>query len=175
MSGSAGAPLPEEDVSQLSFGAFDSASWLPNSHVSLLLAEIAAKRYGGSGGGAEGRPPPEVFTKAREYATRFVGAVEVTDVAAIDELFSSLRALEWAREGSAAGAAAPPARLHEYQILAFSNLNPGSVAAARALIPKLEPFSDEEIAEVLTLLRRTAARSQVGIADLLGGSGGVPA
>ena len=174
MNGSASASVAEEDVSQLSFGAFDSASWLPNSHVSLLLAEIAAQRYG-SGSGADARPPPEVFAKAREYATRFVGAVEVTDVAAIDELFTALRALEWAREGSTAGAAAPPARLHDYQILAFSNLNPGSVAAARALIPKLEPFSDEEIAEVLTLLRRTAARSQVGVADLLGGGGVVPA
>ena len=58
----------------------------------------------------------------------------------------------------------PPAA----QILAFSNLNPGSVAAARALVPKLDAFSDEEIGEVLLLLKRASARSQVGVADLLG-------
>ena len=62
-------------------------------------------------------------------------------------------------------APAPP------QILAFSNLNPGSVAAARALVPKLDGFSDEEITEVLVLLRRASARSQAGIADLLGAQG----
>ena len=63
---------------------------------------------------------------------------------------------------------APPPRHPPAQILAFSNLNPGSVAAARALVPKLDAFSDEEIGEVLLLLKRASARSQAGVADLLG-------
>ena len=122
MSGSgADAAKEEEDVSQLQFGGLADAEWIPNSHVSMLLAQIAANKYGGgeAGAGASssgGRPPPEVFAKAREYASRFVGAVEITDSAAIDELFSSLRGLAWAREGTAEGEPAPAATLHQYQV-----------------------------------------------------------
>ena len=125
MSGSgADAAKEEEDVSQLQFGGLADAEWIPNSHVSMLLAQIAANKYGGGEAGAgassAARPPPEVFAKAREYASRFVGAVEITDSAAIDELFSSLRGLAWAREGTAEGEPAPAATLHQYQVRAWA-------------------------------------------------------
>lgn len=166
----AAADAPEEDVSLLHFGPGFSSDvhFLPNSHVSLLLSQISEKKYGGGGGE---RRAPEVFSKARAYAGRFIGAVDISDVAAIDELFHALRALEFPREGGGAGgdeeeAGGEPVqphtvKLHEYQILAISNLNPPSVAAARALIPKLDGFSDDEINEILTTLRRSSARSQV--------------
>ena len=124
-SSSAAADIPEEDVSQLQFGAgfSEDVHFLPNSHVAMLLAQLAERKYGGAGGAGE-RRAPEVFTKARTYASRFIGAVDASDVAAIDELFIALRALEFRRDGGGGGGedeggeAAPPQsiRLHEYQV-----------------------------------------------------------
>jgi len=156
------AEIEEEDVNTLSFGAdFDGAVFLPNSSIALLLQKIAEKKYGE-------RAPPEVFAKAKTYASAFGGAVELTDVAAIDELYTSLRSLEFVRESLDAESGEPvvtKVKLHEYQLVALSNLNPSSIAAARCLIPSLDSFSDDELSECLTLLRRASAKHQPGVAD----------
>lgn len=44
------------------------------------------------------------------------------------------------------------------QIVSLSNLNPGSVAAARSLIPSLIVFTDDEVGEMLSALRRSSAK-----------------
>lgn len=49
----------------------------------------------------------------------------------------------------------PPPAL---QIVSLANLNPGTVAAARSLIPSLAPYSDEEVGEMLAVLRRASAK-----------------
>lgn len=111
MSGAGGLDQ-EEDVAQLTFGDFKDAAWIPNSHVALLLQQIADKKYA-----TADRRMPEVFAKSRAYAGRFVGAVELTDVAAIDELFASLRSLEFVRESAEdADGESTRVRLHEYQV-----------------------------------------------------------
>ncbi len=43
-------------------------------------------------------PARRVFAKAQEYAAKFPGAVDLTDVAAVDELYASLGALEFVRQ-----------------------------------------------------------------------------
>lgn len=96
------------------------------------------------------------FVKAREYVKRFGGAVSLTDAAALDELYDTLRHLSFVRE-SADGEITKVA-LHEYQIVALSNLNPATKEAARALIPTLDIFTDDEIGEMLVILRRATSR-----------------
>lgn len=116
------------------------------------------------------RPARRSYAKALSYAQAHMGAVHLRDAAAIDDLFSSLRGLEWERVNEETGEAGT-ARLHEYQIVALSNLNPGSVAAARSLIPSLIVFSDDEVGEMLSALRRSSAKYS-GLDAAGGGEGG---
>jgi hypothetical protein len=157
------AEIEEEDVNSLSFGAdFDGAVFLPNSSIALLLQKIAEKKYG------ERAPPEyvgcqcevlcagrasrlqspsfpsivlchcRVFAKAKTYASAFGGAVELTDVAAIDELYTSLRSLEFVREALDAESGEPvvtKVKLHEYQVRNVFN--------KQELIARFLPLSTE--------------------------------
>ena len=49
--------------------------------------------------------------------------------------------------------------LHSYEIVALTNLNPPSVAAAKSLIPSLDELEDTDLNDAITLLRKTSARS----------------
>ncbi len=103
-----------------------------------------------------------MFAKAQEYAAKFPGAVDLMDVAAVDELFASLSALEFVREETDDATGEPVVkrtRLQPYQIVALSNLNPPSADVARSLIPSLETLTDAELGEALTILRRASARA----------------
>lgn len=42
--------------------------------------------------------------------------------------------------------------------MALANLNPGTVLAARSLVPSLAIFNDEEVGEMLAILRRSSAK-----------------
>jgi hypothetical protein len=63
--------------------------------------------------------------------------------------------------------------------VSLANLNPGTVAAARSLIPSLAPYSDEEVGEMLSVLRRASAKYTGRDAALgapgAGGAGGFDA
>lgn len=105
-------------------------------------------------------PPAVVASRAFEsallYAKKFKGAVQIQDPAAIDEVFASLTALEFPRvkdDGSE-----ERLRLHQFELTALTNLNPGTVAAAKSLVPSLEKFQDDEVEEMLKLLRRASAK-----------------
>ena len=45
-----------------------------------------------------------------------MGAVQINDPAAIDELFTALRSLEWDRPDEEGGDALKKERLHDYQV-----------------------------------------------------------
>ena len=49
----------------------------------------------------------------------------------------------------------------------LANLNPATVAAARGLVPSLSRFSDDEVYDVLALLRRSSTKlgGAVGMID----------
>jgi hypothetical protein len=101
-----------DDVNALLFGDLPSdTAFLPNASVSMLLGKVAAQKY-------SEKPAPKIFAQAHEYAARFAGAVDLTDIAAVDELFTSLSALEFVRE--AAGEDGVPVvtkkKLHTYQV-----------------------------------------------------------
>lgn len=64
----------------------------------------------------------------------------------------------------------PPPAL--FQIVALSNLNPASKEAARALVPKMDAFTDDEINEMLTVLRRATSKFGVPGDEGAGGGGG---
>lgn len=104
-----------------------------------------------------------------------MGAVQILDPADIDAVFTKLKsfAFERADDGGAGGdgdddggggrvdRAAPVVRelrLRQYQVVALANLNPSTVAAARSLIPSLAPFTDEELGEMLAVLRGASAK-----------------
>ncbi len=104
----------------------------------------------------EGKWMPDVFEKSLEYSKRFGGAVQTEDVTAIDELFHALQNIDFVRARDDGGE--DRLKLHGYEIVALVNLNPGSTAAAKGLVPSLERLTDEELDEVLKLLRRSSAR-----------------
>lgn len=96
------------------------------------------------------------FDQALQYAKKFKGAVKIQDPTAIDEILASLSALEFPRtqdDGSE-----NRLRLHQYELTALTNLNPGTVTAAKSLIPSLDKFQDEEVEEMLKILRRASAK-----------------
>lgn len=98
---------------------------------------------------------------ALEYARRFKGAVQVDTPAVIDEVFASLSALEFQRDETEGGPPPPdPPRLVEYEKVALANLNPGTVAAAKSLVPSLERLLDSEVETALVVLRRASARGE---------------
>ena len=48
------------------------------------------------------------------------------------------------------------------QVVVLANLNPATVNAARGLVPSLSRFDDDEVADVLTLLRRSSTKYAPG-------------
>ena len=120
--------------------------------------------------------------KANKYCDKFGGALQASDVQAVDALAEALTALEFVREvGGGDGGAAVGAgggggagdedaevaimgeetriKLHSFEIVSLINLNPTTAAAAKSLIPSLEKLADEEIEnEILKLLKRASAR-----------------
>ena len=65
--------------------------------------------------------PPEAFTKSLSYAQAHMGAVQLTDVEEIDELFTALRSLEFERpvldaDDGGEGGGVEKIRLHQYQV-----------------------------------------------------------
>ena len=121
-----------------------------------------------------------------------MGAVQTRDPAAIDELFTGLRALAFSREGP--DGEMTTEKLHQFevryflalyakgrkgvrrmrqvtrrcvfdlQVVVLANLNPSTTEAARALVPSISRFSDDEIAECLSLLRRSSTKFTPGAA-----------
>jgi hypothetical protein len=81
----------EEDVQTLSFGDFHNVEFMSNASAAILLKAVTEKKYGE-------RNPPEVFSKAFAYAKKFPGAVEISDVAGVDQLFTELSTLQFDRE-----------------------------------------------------------------------------
>jgi hypothetical protein len=59
------------------------------------------------------------------------------------------------------------------QVAMLANLNPASVASARALLPSLsaegQGFSDEEIGEMLAKLRRSSVKYAAGSIVIMDG------
>lgn len=101
-----------DDVNALAFGDLPPETrFLSNSTVSMLLAKVASQKYGD-------KPKPKVFEQASEYAARFAGAVDLTDVAAVDELFTALTNLEFVRETTAddGTVSVTKQKLHSYQV-----------------------------------------------------------
>lgn len=102
-----------DDVNALAFGDLPPETrFLSNSTVSMLLAKVASQKYGDS------KAKPKVFEQASEYAARFAGAVDLTDVAAVDELFTALTNLEFVRETTAddGTVSVTKQKLHSYQV-----------------------------------------------------------
>lgn len=89
------------------------------------------------------------------YAGAHMGAVQLHDPAAVDDVFMSLRALTFPREDEGESFTI---KLHEFQIIALANLNPASLAATRALVPSMQVYSDEEVNEALAVLRRASGK-----------------
>lgn len=81
----------EEDVNNLAFGEFGGVDFLSNASAAILLQAVASRKY-------QDRQPPEVFSKAVSYAKKFAGAVEISDVAGVDQLFTELSSLQFDRE-----------------------------------------------------------------------------
>lgn len=97
------------------------------------------------------------FEKSLKYTQKFGGALQTQQPEAIDELFEGLGALEFLRETDDGDV--KRLKLQSYEIVALTNLNPSTAAAAKSLIPSLEKLTDEELeSEVLKLLRRSSAR-----------------
>ena len=57
-----------------------------------------------------------VFSKALEYAKAHMGAVQINDPTAIDELFTALKALEWDRPAEEEDGELTRVRLQQYQV-----------------------------------------------------------
>jgi len=66
--------------------------------------------------------------------------------------------LEYAREASE-GQEAHTLSLHTYELAALSNLAPGTVDEAMALIPSLARFAPEEVEQMLTAVVMAVAKS----------------
>ena len=106
-------------------------------------------------------PPRRAYAKSMSYAHANMGAVPLTDAIAIDEVYSSLARLTFDRFGDPEDKSLVTfkASLHNYQIVALSNLNPPSVAAAKSLIPSLGvAFMDDEVQQILDTMRSMAAK-----------------
>jgi hypothetical protein len=102
--------------------------------------------------------------KARDYARKFSGAfassgstfAPLPSAALVDELNVSLSHLEFVRETS--DGEIVKHRLHDYQIVALINLNPVSRDVATAVIPSLAAFTEEEMEDILRILKRASAK-----------------
>lgn len=112
--------------------------------------------------------PFRAFAAALEYAQTFGGVVAGASPAAVDDLIFNLRNVQFDHEDGAGGIT--KVALHEYEVVALCNLNPAGTAAAKALLPSLERFAEDEVGEILTLLRK--AHTRAGVAAALGGGAG---
>lgn len=133
-----------DDVNALAFGDLPPETrFLSNSTVSMLLAKVASQKYG------DNKSKPKVFEQASEYAARFAGAVDLTDVAAVDELFTALTNLEFVRETTAddGTVSVTKQKLHSYQVRSAPGLLIAGSAYAGCLL--LSPLS--AVAPVLAL------------------------
>lgn len=121
---------------------FEGVEFMANSSAGIILQALADSKYATKRPpecvAAAGRcrrsarprwspliprpapPPPacrracRVFQKALEFCTRFGGAVETRDTAAIDELYAAMRALSFPR--SAPDGSIVKLALHDYQV-----------------------------------------------------------
>ena len=127
--------------------------------------------------------PSEAFERARDFAGRFGGAMQALDVEKQDRVLTLLSELRFAvpkKAGAGGGAGAGAGAgafmdedglggggafggaeaeefeergLHMYEVTALLNLNPASVAAAKALVPSLENIRDEDFEAAITIVR----------------------
>lgn len=92
------------------------------------------------------------------YAGDFSGAVDAKDRTAVDDLYNTLHSLEYVHTSVDDPSNITKMKLHPFQLASLMNLNPPNVLAARSLCPSLSSFSDDEIEDILTTLRRSTAR-----------------
>jgi hypothetical protein len=150
------AQQDDADASYLRFGD-EEGQFINNATVAILLEEVKRKSVEDQ----HSKNAPETvlspaFESALAYAMRFRGAVQINDPAAIDEVIASLGALQFSRPLDDGGV--EQLRMHLYEQVALTNLNPATVAAAKSLIPSLEKFSDDEVEEALKVLRRASSK-----------------
>jgi RNA polymerase Rpb4 len=147
----------EENVSTLSFGKeFQGAVFLSNTAAAVILDAVQQTKYS-----SKGLRPPEVYAKALAYAKANTGAIKSNDPHLIDDLFFALRALSFERSVNVDDSSKKLIKLHEYEVTSLVNLSPSSISAARSLIPSLERFTDDEVNEILTTLRRSTAKTML--------------
>jgi hypothetical protein len=162
---------------------FRDVEFIANAGVFALLTAVRQRRLDDEAAGrAPDQPrPSEAFERARDFAGRFGGAMQALDVEKQDRVLTLLSELRFnvpkkAGGGAGAGAGAggfmdddglgggggfggaeseelEERSLHMYEVTALLNLNPASVAAAKALVPSLENIRDEDFEAAITIVR----------------------
>ena len=117
-----------EDATTGSFGTvFNNARTLINDEVSLLLENLATHSIHGVARGGVGK---EIFNKSREYVMRF-------------QRFKSKEAAE------AVKARLTSQGMTSFEVGCFCNLVPESAEEAKAIIPTLARFENEELSALI--------------------------
>jgi hypothetical protein len=176
----------EEDVNALSFGEnFEDVEFIANASVSVLLTAMKNKRLEDEAAGriSDGPRVNEAFDRALQFSGRFGGALQGRTMEDIDVLFEGLSVLMFTvptgkkadeRRGFQSSSAADDElngginaaaevlterrSLASYEIVALTNLNPSTVSQAKALIPSLEVYIDDELEEAIKLLRKSSLK-----------------
>ena len=126
-----------EDADRCELGDVHFDELCTNSHF-LALAEVIT-------GEAEVHP---ITKQAIEYATKFPSA----DNDNSSELTKELQNLEFVHVELETGETLSK-KLNEWQAVSLCNLKPDSVDAAKALIPSLITYEDEDVEKMLAMLR----------------------
>lgn len=117
-----------EDATTGSLGTvFNNARTLINDEVSLLLENLATHSIHGVARGGVGK---EIFNKSREYVMRF-------------QRFKSKEAAE------AVKARLTSQGMTSFEVGCFCNLVPESAEEAKAIIPTLARFENEELSALI--------------------------
>ena len=177
----------EEDVNALSFGEnFEDVEFIANTSVFVLLTAMKNKRLEDEAAGriSDGPRVNEAFDRALQFSGRFGGALQGRTMEDIDVLFEGLSILMFTvpvgkktderggfqsssfgvddemNGGIAAAAEVLTVRrpLESYEVVALTNLNPTTVSQAKALIPSLEVYVDDELEEAIKLLRKSSMK-----------------
>jgi hypothetical protein len=139
-----------------------------NASVVQVLRELKAREKKVNPGAVF----PDCFEKALLYATRFAGVIGSPEQALGDAVNSLENALERAEltlrteDGTEVRET-----LHAMECVALANLNPGSVEAARELIPTLVRFTEDSVEDVLSIIRREGLKMG-GFGGAVGGGAG---
>lgn len=145
--GLAAAQQVQEDAADLSLGEFAGDRCLSNAEVAIVLAATEQKKI------QSGKELSTVFKKTLDYVNRFAQIKDpVRNRAAVETLRAELEAKMFV--GINVDGAEETRKLENFEIAALCNLVPSAWEEATTLIPSLERFLEDEVAEILAIVAK---------------------